>query len=397
MKAFGELLRDFRQRRKMTQQEMADRLGLSSPYIAQMESGFKPPPPQPLVEKIAVLLQLRFDEKRLFSEAAEKQRELQSLVKATRKVGYVLAGNKVCVPQKAIAYRIQQEIDDLVDSVPHSTSFAVDRIKIPGGMKILRSSTGELTNLRSRDDLRSWALTQIGDQPPVWLAFLGKLYGLLLLTPDERLLCRQPLDRREDIVQHGEDVGTFFSLLHQTIDESKDSVIEQILPDVIAPHEAWRNMDDLMGEPPQSMVETLPPQKEGGDNIRHIPIIGVIQTGSDEFEHESGLGYLGLPKDWFHPEHDYEACLVKSEAYVPLGVWPGCKAVYEIEGALENEDLVVVQLGDRLCLRKFFDLGDQILLQGGPLSRPIRVDKDHSSVRVVGVVRELISRFKEMR
>lgn len=397
MKAFGEFLRDFRQRRRMTQQEMADRLGLSSPYIAQMESGFKPPPPQPLVDKMAILLQLRLDEKRMFGEAAEKQRELQSLVKATRKVGYVLAGNKVCVPQKSISYRIQQEIDDLIDSVPNSASFAVDRIRVPGGMKTLRSTSGETANLSSRDDLRTWTLNQLGDQPPVWLTFLGRLYGLLVLTPDERLLCRQPSERRDEIIQHGEDVGTFFSLLHQTIDEAADMVNDQILPDVIAPHEAWRNMDNLMGEPSQAMVETVPPQREGSDNIRHIPIIGVIQPGSDEFEAEAGLGYLGLPQDWFNPEHEYHACTVKSEAYVQLGVWPGCKAIYEIEGAQENEDLVVVQLGDRLCLRKYFDLGDQILLQGGPLSRPIRVNKDQSSIRVIGVVRELISRFREMR
>jgi hypothetical protein len=83
-----------------------------------------------------------------------------------------------------------------------------------------------------------------------------------------------------------------------------------------------------------------------------------------------------------------------------LGVWPGCKVIYELEGSLQNEDLVVIQQGDRFCLRKYFDLGDQILLQGGPLSRPIQVSKDQSSqssVQVVGVVRELISRFREMR
>ncbi len=393
MKAFGELLRDFRQERRMTQQEMADRLGLSSPYIAQMESGFKPPPPQPLVEKLSALLQLRFDEKRTFVESAEKQRELQSLVKATRKVGYVLAGNKVCVPQKSIAYRIQQEIDELVDSVPLSTSFSVDRIKSAKGNR----STNIGKNLRSRDDIRSWALTQVGDQPSNWLALLGKMYGLLLLTPDEQLLCRQSSDIRDNIVNHGEDVGTFFSILHQTIDEAKDQVNEGILPEVIAPHEAWRNMDDLMGTPPDSAVETIPKQLEGGDNIRHVPVIGVINTGSDEFEHETGLGYVGLPMDWFNVEHEYEACAVKSDAYVALGVWPGCKAIYELDAPVENEDLVVVQLGDRRCLRKYFDLGEQIMLQGGPLARPIQVSKGQSSINVIGVVRELISRFKEMR
>lgn len=397
MKAFGELLRDYRQRRRMTQQDMADRLGLSSPYIAQMESGFKPPPPQLLVDKMATLLQLRLEEKRLFGEAAEKQRELQSLVKATRKVGYVLAGNKVCVPQKSIANRLQQEIDDLVESVPNTTSLVVDRIRTPGGMKSPRSSAGAGFSLSSRDDLRAWTMNNLGDQPPVWLAFLGRLFGMLLLTPDERLLCRQPTERREEIIHRGGDVGAFFGLLHQTIDEARDQVEEQTLPDVIAPHEAWSNVDNATGESLQSIVETIPPQRAGSDTIRNIPIIGSIQSGADDFEPEGGLGALGLPQDWFHPERDYQAFMVKTEAYMALGVWPGCKVIYELDGSVRNEDLVVIQQGERLCLRKYFDLGEQILLQGGPLSRPIQVAKDDLSVRVVGVVRELISRFREMR
>lgn len=124
MKTFGEQLRQLRLRRRLTQQEIADRLGLSSPYIAQMESGFKPPPPQTLVEKISGILQVRPDEKRLFFESAEKERELQSLVKATRKIGYILAGNKVCVPQKSVSYRVQQEVDELVDAVPSDLRFS---------------------------------------------------------------------------------------------------------------------------------------------------------------------------------------------------------------------------------------------------------------------------------
>lgn len=394
MKTFGELLRDYRQRRRMTQQDLADRLGLSSPYIAQMESGFKPPPPPLLVEKMASLLLLRLQEKRSFVDAAEKQRELQSLVKATRKVGYVLAGNKVCVPQKSIELRLQQELDVLFESIPNAASLHLDPMTFPGKM---RSALSDLASLNSRDDLRRWTQNQIGDQPPVWLAFLGRLYGLLLLTPEEQLLCRRSSERLETMLQSRRQLNVFVHHLLQTIEEAKDRVSEQNLSEVIAPHEAWRMLNDLMEEPVQSVVETVPIQQKDGGAIRHIPIIGEIQPGCDEFDPESGLGYLGLPQDWFHPESNYEACIVRTEAYMPLGVWPGCKAVYEIDGVLENEDLVVVQLDDRLCLRKYFEMGDQILLQGGPLSRPIQIAKHTSSVHVVGVVRELISRFKEMR
>jgi SOS-response transcriptional repressor LexA len=242
-----------------------------------------------------------------------------------------------------------------------------------------------------------WALTNLGDQPPVWLSFLGLLHDVLLLTPDERLLCRQPSNRREEIIDHGQDVGTFFKLLHSTIDLSKDRVIDQNLPDVIAPHESWKNIDELVGEIPPPEVEHIPKQIEGNDGIRNVPVVGVVNPGSEEFEEDESLGFVGLPGTWFEADHEYEACFVKTDSYVSLGVWPGCKAIYEIGGIMNNEDLVVVQLGDRRCIRKYFDLGEQVLLQGGPLSKPVQVSKNETSVQIIGVIRELISRFRDLR
>ncbi len=379
----------------MTQQELADRLGLSSPYIAQMESGFKPPPPNMLVDKITNLLHLKYEERKRFIESAEKQRELQSLVKATRKIGYILAGNKVCVPQKAVSYRVQQEIDELVDAIPRTISFVVDHFD---GVHQSHRAHSTLQNLKTHDDIRSWALTELGDLPSVWLAFLGGLYDVLMLTPDERLLTRHDTKQRESILSNAIEVGTFFGLLRDTIEDAKHKAVDHILPDVIAPHEAWRKMDEVLGEPPN--VELIPKQIEGkgdGESIRSIPVVGEIKPGTDEFDEAERHEFLGLPIDWFNTNREYEACFVQSDAYVSIGIWPGCKVVYELDGNVDNEDIVVARIGDRRCLRKYFDMGEQMMLLGGPLSRPIQVAKSESSVQVVGVVREMISRFKEMR
>ncbi len=394
MKTFGEQLRVYRLRRKMTQQDMADRLGLSSPYIAQMESGFKPPPPPLLVEKLSEILQIQHDERRQFIAAAEKERELQSLVKATRKIGYLLAGNKVCVPQKAVSYRVQQEIDELVDAIPRNLTFSLEILQ--DRTRGLRSGDGPVT-LQSHDDLRSWALSQLGDRPNEWLTFLGCLYDVLILTPDERLLCRHPSTDRNELSKRANEAGQFFQKLKEIIDLAKENSEEQILPDVIAPHEAWRNIDEALSAPEGEQHETVTPKGRSEDGIRRVPIVSVVETGTDEFQDQEERGSIGLPSEWFDRESDYEACLVKSDSYVPLGVWPGCKAVYQLYAPVQNEDLVVVQMGDRRCIRKYFDLGDQILLQGGPLSRPVQVGKNETSVRVIGVVRELISRFSEMQ
>ncbi len=394
MKSFGELLRDFRRNRRMTQQEMADRLGLSSPYIAQIESGFKPPPPESIVEKMSRIMQLGYEEKRLFTEAAEAERELQSLVKATRKIGYVLAGNKVCVPQKAISYRTQHEIDELINLIPPEAKFVID-VMYDGRNQWSHQDIKE--DLQSHDDLRTWTLSELGDQPSVWLIFLGQLHDVILLTPDGRLLCRQPSMRRQEIVKHAQEVGLFFKLLRDLIETSKELAAEQKLPDVIAPHEAWKKIDQSLGLSGQAKQDTTPAGTSENGAIRNIPIVSIVQPGSEILEIQDHLGVLGLPRSWFTSELDYEAFFVQSDAYLSLGVWPGVKAVYELDGALENEDLAVVQIGDRRYVRKFFDLGSEMLLQGGPMAKPIRVPKSEPSVKVIGVIRELVSRFKDIK
>jgi transcriptional regulator with XRE-family HTH domain/SOS-response transcriptional repressor LexA len=390
LKHFGELLKEYRASRNLTQQEIADRLGLSSPYIAQIESGFKPPPPQLLVEKLSLILQLNYEDRREFAESAEKERELQSLVKATRKVGHILAGNKVCTPQKSVSFRIRQEIDDIINTVPRDITFSIDLLdwgtKQPNSARVIRN----------HEEMKSWAITRLGDKPTAWLAFLGLLYEVLILTPDERLLCRHPTSVRINLVNSGPHVGTFFQLLEDTIKSAIHQAEEQKLPNVIAPHEAWKNIDEVLGSKPAN--EVIIPNKGSSDHsIQNVPVVGIIQQGTDEFEETRNLGTIGLPSEWFTSDMEYEACHVLTDSYVSLGVWPGCRAVYELFGQVQNEDLVVVQLGDRRCIRKYYDLGEEILLQGGPLSRPIRVMKNEPSIRIIGVIRDLISRFHEMR
>ena len=202
MKTFGELLREFRLHKRMTQQELADRLGLSSPYIAQMESGFKPPPPQALVEKITTILHLDREDKHKFTDAAEKEREIQSLVKATRKIGYLLSGNKVCIPEKSVLYRVQNELEKMIKSIPVTTTFSLDHISASP-----RSGEHKLQTIQTPQDLFLWAMMELGDTPPQALAFLGLLYEVLLLTPDERLLCRQPTSKRKELGALSQDVG----------------------------------------------------------------------------------------------------------------------------------------------------------------------------------------------
>ena len=77
----------------LTQQQLGDRLKLSPPYIAQIESGLKPPPQ--IGDRLANGGSVPPDENRAreLGEIAEYEREHQSLIKATRKLGYAVSGN----------------------------------------------------------------------------------------------------------------------------------------------------------------------------------------------------------------------------------------------------------------------------------------------------------------
>lgn len=50
---FGDRLRELRLVRELTQQELADVLGLSGAYISALEGGRKPAPPRMVVEQLA--------------------------------------------------------------------------------------------------------------------------------------------------------------------------------------------------------------------------------------------------------------------------------------------------------------------------------------------------------
>lgn len=392
MKSFGDLLRDFRRRLSMTQQEIADRLGLSSPYIAQMESGFKPPPPEAIVEKLAKIMRLQPEDASIFRSAAEAERELQSLLKATRKAGYVLSGNKVCVPEDSVNFCLKLELDKLIDGIPKDTSFHLDLTRA----QTKHWDTGAHgKSLTKTEDIHAWTLATLGEQPAVWLSFLGQLFDVLILTPDSRLLCRTPSQRRQGIAKYANDPGVFFQNLSQAIQDACDKAAEQNLPNVVAPHENWEKIDNALGSDGEP-IEKVTNRSDGG--IREIPITRSVMPGSDYLQEQPGLGNLGLPNEWFANSKDYEACLVQSDAYVSLGVWPGCKAVYEIDGSAENEDLVVVSFQNRLYFRRFFDMGETIMLQsGGTMARPEQFKKNDRSMHITGVVREMVARFRDVR
>src|SRR5277367_3816374 len=70
---FGEVIRDRRRNREMTQQEVASKVGTSTPYVGHLESGKRHPSDQ-ILTRIADVL--GFDRRELFFLANPHAKEL---------------------------------------------------------------------------------------------------------------------------------------------------------------------------------------------------------------------------------------------------------------------------------------------------------------------------------
>jgi len=76
MGAFGERIKARREELRLTQSEIAKKVGLTNTYISAMENGSKPPPPYAIVRGLAAALEM--DEEELW-ELAEKERKKRAL------------------------------------------------------------------------------------------------------------------------------------------------------------------------------------------------------------------------------------------------------------------------------------------------------------------------------
>ncbi|MEW5825874.1 MAG: helix-turn-helix transcriptional regulator [Candidatus Bipolaricaulota bacterium] len=74
MGSFGTQLRTLRNHAKLTQAELADRVGVSSTYISALESGRKSAPPRAIVSAIAAVLGLPEVEMWTLAQAEREQR-----------------------------------------------------------------------------------------------------------------------------------------------------------------------------------------------------------------------------------------------------------------------------------------------------------------------------------
>ena len=102
---FGQFISDLRIRHSMRSQDLADRVGISRPYLSQLEHGVRLNPDPVVIVKIAKVLDLTLDESaKLFDMYARETGQLAPDI-----VEYIKSSKKV---QKALRYSCNKGVPD---------------------------------------------------------------------------------------------------------------------------------------------------------------------------------------------------------------------------------------------------------------------------------------------
>jgi transcriptional regulator with XRE-family HTH domain len=84
MSEFGEILRNLRKQRKVTQRQLADRVGIDFTYISKIESGTMDPPAEDKIIRIAEVLETEPEE--LILAANKIPKSFQKLITESKEV-----------------------------------------------------------------------------------------------------------------------------------------------------------------------------------------------------------------------------------------------------------------------------------------------------------------------
>lgn len=98
--AFGPLLRDLRKQRRLTQQQLADAVGVDYTYISKVENSRVDPPSEVTIRKIATVLDA--DPEDLLARAGKLVPELKDAAAAEPQLALLLRtiGRKPLTPQQ---------------------------------------------------------------------------------------------------------------------------------------------------------------------------------------------------------------------------------------------------------------------------------------------------------
>jgi len=382
---FADVLKKYRHGAGLTQQQLGDRLRLSSPYIAQIETGLKPPPSQEIVERIGRVL--RLDEKQLkgFVDLARHERGRQSLLKATTKLGYAISGNQVLVSESAI----RDAVDRVLSEMFREVNDEAERGAFVRGFALAGEVGPDEDTppiLRRRGEMLEWVKEYLGEEPHIGLTFLSLMYKRLFLGDSSELIYGDSTLLRLTIEEERKDPGRLLARLKAVVDEARRlSEGGTLSPQVASTGEATPSVRSAPSEMSRN---------------RYIPVIGVIPEDAENIVLSSEMDPVEIPRSWLRESANYRAVEVRSSAFQSFGIWPGTMVLIEADAQPAPDDIVVLEIDHRLTIMvvkiRMAEKENMILQGGGPSAPVVYVDRNRPAI-ILGVVRHFLSTFRDLK
>jgi transcriptional regulator with XRE-family HTH domain len=96
--SFGEYIRDLRKQLRLTQRDLASRVGIDVGYISKIEAEKVPPPSEKVIERLASVLGA--DKDQLMILAGKAPRDLQTIITRDARIPAILRRAKGLSPQE---------------------------------------------------------------------------------------------------------------------------------------------------------------------------------------------------------------------------------------------------------------------------------------------------------
>jgi repressor LexA len=97
--------------------------------------------------------------------------------------------------------------------------------------------------------------------------------------------------------------------------------------------------------------------------VVEIPVLGIVAAGAPVMAEEQWDGLVRLPRSLLKNQGDYFALTVRGDSMEGAGIMEGDTAIVEKQGNLRNGEIVVVQIDNRVTLKRIFWEHDRIRLQ----------------------------------
>jgi repressor LexA len=108
-----------------------------------------------------------------------------------------------------------------------------------------------------------------------------------------------------------------------------------------------------------------------------IPRLGVVAAGQPSIAEENWDGFVTLHRSMLKKSGDYFALTVRGDSMDGAGIMDGDTAIVEKRETLRNGEIAVVQLEDKVTLKRFFWENNQVRLQPeNPNYSPIYCSED---------------------